>query len=143
MNLARISVYLSGGHLSAKNTLVYNLTPTPQSLAVSFVTPPTVVRFLDNCSYQINLTTTDSVGSFQVQASNDYYVNEGNDNVVQNPGNWVKLTLAGGTPFVNAANDNIIIDLNQIPFYALRISYTPTVPGTGTCTIFVTDKRLG
>ncbi len=129
--------------MARKNTLVYNLTPTPQSLAADFSTAPTVVRYLDNCSYQINLTTTDSVGTFVVEASNDYAVNEGNDSVVTNPGTWVALTLAGGTPFVNGADDTIIINLNQLPFYAIRLTYNSTVAGTGTCTIYVTDKQLG
>lgn len=133
-----------------KNTLVTQVGPngfgaqaTPFSLASSFTTPATVVRNLDNCSYQINITTSDSVGTFAVQVSNDYYVNEGNDNVVENAGNWTTLTLAGGTPFADAANDTIVINLNQLPFYAVRLAYTAGTPGTGTCTVFVTDKQIG
>lgn len=136
--------------MSRKNTLVTQLGPngagpsaTPFSLSASFNSPPTVVRHLDNCSYQINVTTTNSVGTFQVQVSNDYYVNEGNDSVVVNPGTWIPLTLAGGTPFVAAANDNIVINLNQLPFYAIRLAYTAGTPGTGTATVFITDKVLG
>lgn len=126
--------------MSRKNVLVTPLVIN-QSLAASFTTSPTVVRYLDNCSYQINVTTTNSTGSFQVQASNDYYVNEGNDSVVQNPGNWVALTLSG-TPLVAGANDNIIINLNQLPFYAIRLAYTSTVAGTGTASVYITDKAL-
>lgn len=147
MNLRVIAPYLPGGNvlMSAKNTLVYNLTPTPQSLSTDFISPPTVVRFLDNCSYQINVTTIDSVGTFVVEVSNDYYVDEGNNSVVSSQGNWVALQLSGGSgiPFVNAANDTIAISLNQLPFYAVRLRYTSTTAGTGTCAIFVTDKRLG
>lgn len=126
--------------MSRKNVLVTPLVIN-QSLAASFTTAPTVVRYLDNCSYQINVTTTNSTGSFQVQASNDYYVNEGNDSVVQNPGNWVALTMSG-TPTVAAANDNIIINLNQLPFYAVRLAYISTIAGTGTASIYITDKAL-
>lgn len=136
--------------MSRKNTLITQVGPNavgPQatsfSLTTSFTSSPTVVRYLDNCSVQINVTTTDSVGTFQLQVSNDYYVNEGNDSVVMNPGNWVPLTLAGGTPFVAAQNDNIVVNLNQLPFYALRLAYISTTPGTGTCTVYISDKAIG
>ena len=135
--------------MSRKNTLVTQIGPngagpaaTSFSLSSSFTSPATVVRFLDNCSVQINITTTDSTGTFAIQVSNDYYVNEGNDSVVENAGNWTSLTLAGGTPFANAANDTIVISLNQLPYYAVRVAYTSTIAGTGTCTIFMTDKEL-
>lgn len=128
--------------MSRKNTLVHTLI-TNKSLSADFVSPPTVVRFLDNCSYQIVVTTTDSIGTFAVQASNDYYVNEGNDNVIQNTGTWNDLTLAGGTPFTNGINDTIMINLNQLPFYAIRLIYRSTTAGTGTCSIYVTDKMIG
>lgn len=138
-----------------KSTLVTQLGPNgaiplaesssaaPFDLSTGFVTPPTVVRFLDNCSYQIIVNTTDSVGTFAVQASNNYYVNEGNDYVVMNPGTWNDLTLAGGTPFVSATDDTIIVNLNQLPFYAIRLIYRSTTPGTGTATIYITNKQIG
>lgn len=128
--------------MARKNTLVTPLVLN-QSLAATFHSNPTVVRNLDNCSYQINITTTDSQGTFAVEVSNDYYVNEGNDNVVQNAGTWVPLTLAGGTPSVAAANDTIVINLNQLPFYAVRLTYNSTVAGTGHCSIYITDKQIG
>lgn len=141
--------------MSRKNTLVTQLGPSgavplaqstsapPFSLASSFSSLPTVVRFLDNCSYQINVTTTDSTGTFSVEVSNDYYVNEGNDSVVMNPGHWIPLTLAGGAPTVSAADTLITINLNQLPFYAVRLTYNSTIAGTGTATVFIADKVLG
>src|SRR5258707_10156084 len=101
-----------------------------QSLAASFHGPATVVRNLDNCSYQINIQTSDSIGTFQVEASNDYEPG-GPNNTAPNAGNWVPLTLGGGVPFVNAANDNIVIDLNQLPYNAIRLSYVSATAGTG------------
>lgn len=131
--------------MSAKNALVTQLPSSPTSfvfsLSTAFTSPITVVRNLDNCSYQINVTTTDSSGTFQVQVSNDYYV-EPNTNVVVNPGNWVTLTLSA-VPTVAATNTVATINLNQLPFYAIKLVYTPTTAGTGTCTIYVSDKRLG
>lgn len=127
---------------ASKANLVYQLLSN-QSLSASFTSPPTVVRTLDNCSYQINVTTTDSQGTFQVQVSNDYYVSEANSSDVINSGTWVPITLAGGTPTVAAVSTNIVINLNQLPFYAVRIAYISTTAGTGTCNCFITDKRIG
>jgi hypothetical protein len=127
--------------MGRKNTLVTQIAHA-QTLSSSFNSEPTVVRYMDNCSYQINIMTTDSTGTFSVQVSDDYYVNEGNDAVVTNPGNWATLTLSG-TPTVAASNDTIVINLNQLPFYAVRLAYTSTIAGTGTADIFVTDKVIG
>jgi hypothetical protein len=125
--------------MARKNVLTYELVGG-QSLSSSFTTSPTQIVYLDNCSYQINITTTDSIGTFAVQGSNDY---QSIENVITNPGNWIALTLGGGTPFVNASNDNIIIDLNQLPFSAIRLAYTSGTAGTGTCNIYLTCKQVG
>lgn len=125
--------------MARKNILTYQVASN-QSLSSNFITPVTVIEYLDNCSYQINLTTTDSIGTFSVQGSNDYN-QEGS--AVVNPGNWISLTLGGGTPFVNAANDLIIIDLNQLPFSAIRLIYSSGTSGTGTCNIYLTCKQVG
>lgn len=111
-----------------------------QSLSASFNTEATLIRYMDNVSYQINVTTTDSQGNFAVQVSNDYQVDEV-DNIA-NTGTWVSITLAGGAPIVSATSDQIAINLNQLGFNAVRLSYTATTAGTGTCNIFVLSKRL-
>ena len=128
--------------MSRKNVLPYKLA-IAQSLSASFNSAPTVIKNLDNISYQINLLTTNSIGTFAVQCSNDYEINSANDNAAVNPGTWVSLTLGGGTPFVNAANDSIIIDLNQLPYSAIRVAYTSSTPGTGTCDIYLLAKTVG
>ena len=112
-----------------------------QSLAASFNSAPTMITYLDNVCYQINITTSDSIGTFSVQASIDYE-QDINGNVV-NPGHWITLTLGGGTPFANAANDQIIIDLNQLPFNAVRLAYAAGTPGTGHCDIWILSKQIG
>lgn len=127
--------------MARKNILVYEVAAA-HSLSASFQTAATVINYLDNCSYQINITTSDSIGTFSVQGSNDYQVSDPMG-VIVNSGHWIDLTLGGGTPFANAANDNIIIDLNQLPFSAIRLTYTATTPGTGTCDIFLTCKQVG
>lgn len=126
--------------MARKNTVVYTLAAA-QSLAASFNTRPTLIRYLDNCSYQINITTTNSTGTFAIQVSDDYSVYEPTGDVV-NPGTWSPLPL-GGTPVAAGANDTITIDLNQLPFYAMRLSYTSSVAGTGTAGIYLTCKQLG
>lgn len=101
-----------------------------------------MITYLDNCSYQINITTTDSTGTFLVQGSNDYQAREAVQ--IPNVGNWVTLPLSGpnANPVVAAANDSILIDLKQLPFNAIRLSYTSTIAGTGVVDIFIECKEL-
>lgn len=128
--------------MARKNTLVHKLV-SDQSLASDFISPATVVKNLDNCSYQINVSTTDSTGTFSVEVSNDYQVNEVGNSTVINPGHWAVITLAGGSPTVAAEDDTIVINLNQLPFYAIRLVYSSNNPGTGTCSIYIANKQIG
>lgn len=125
--------------MSRKNTLKYPLL-IGQSLAASFISPVTFIRNTDNVSYQINTFTSTSTGTFTVQVSNDYAVSQ--DNTVTNPGTWVSLTLSG-IPVAQASSDNIGISLNQLPYDAIRLSYTSTIAGTGTCDVTLTSKQIG
>lgn len=125
--------------MSRKNTLKYQLL-TDQSLSASFISPVTFVRNTDNISYQIDVTTSDSIGTFSIEVSDNYAV--GPDNTVTNPGTWIPLTLSG-VPVVNAANDIIGISLNQLPYDAIRLVYTSSTPGTGTCSAIITTKTVG
>lgn len=109
------------------------------SLATSFTTDPVVIDYTDNVAIQFNIFTTNSVGSFTVEVSNDYIIQ--NNNVV-NPGHWLTLTLSG-TPSVSSANDEIGISLNQLPYSAIRVTYTSVTPGTGTCDIYFESKQVG
>ena len=126
--------------MSAKNT-VFQKVSSAQSLSAAFTSPATVIKYLDNCSYQINITTTNSTGVFTVQGSVDYQVNEPS-NLVTNPGTWTNLPLSNSI-VAAGANDTILVSLNQLPFNAIRVSYTPTVAGTGVADIFIEAKRLG
>lgn len=126
--------------MARKDTLLYNILPSLTSLVASFDSPATVIRYGDNVSYQINVTTTNSVGFFDVQVSDDYAV--GPDNTITNPGTWNTLTLSG-IPTVSGANDIISISLNQLPYFAIRLAYTSSVAGTGTTTAYITSKQVG
>lgn len=123
-----------------KNVLPPYITDSAHSLAASFTSVPVEIPFLDNCAFQINVTTTNSVGSFAVQGSLDY--SKGNALEKANTGNWINLTLGGGTPSVASQNDSILINLNEVPFKAIRLSYTSSVAGTGTCNIYVMAKMI-
>ena len=129
--------------MARKNVLRYPLAQS-QSLAAAFISPATYVKYLDNVSYQINLTTSDSTGAFAIQASNDYDIDE-TTGLGKNAGTWVTLPLGGGTgtPVAAGANDSILVDLNQLPFTAVRVIYTPTIAGTGTCDIWLVARTLG
>lgn len=113
-----------------------------QSLAATFTSPITMIRNLDNCAYQINITTSNSTGTFSVQVSDDYSP-DAPASAPANTGNWVDLTLGGGTPTVAAANDTIMINLNQLPFNAMRIKYTAGTAGTGHCDVWLVCKQVG
>lgn len=112
-----------------------------QSLSASFQSQPTMVSFQDNCVYQINVLTSDSQGTFTIQGSVDYQPRTAE--VSGNPGNWVDLSLGGDVLSVAAANDSMLIDLNQLPFNAIRVSYTASTPGTGIADIWVMCKTVG
>ena len=126
--------------MARKNTLEFQVA-TDQLLAADFTSPVTVVKTLDNCSYQINITTTDSTGTFSIQASDDYGINE-ITNDVTSPGTWVDLPI-GGTPVANAMDDVILVDINQVSFKALRVAYTAGVAGTGVCSIRLIGRQIG
>ncbi len=130
--------------MSRKNTVNKRLVAT-QSLAASFTSEPTVIEWLDNLCYQINITTSNSTGTFAVQASLDYSPSGSVDPMSPGAvsGNWVDLNLAGGTPTVAAANDSILIDLNQLPYKAIRLKYTSGTAGTGTCAIYIMGRMVG
>jgi hypothetical protein len=126
--------------MSRKNVLEPVKIASSQSLASAFQSQPTIVSQGDNVGYQISVDTTNSTGEFAVQVSMDYQPQGPNGPAVA--GEWSDLLLSG-TPTVAAANDIINISLNQLPFKAVRLAYTPTVAGTGTCDIFVSYKTVG
>lgn len=127
--------------MARKNSFISKLL-TAQSLAGSFTSPVTVVRGHDNISYQIDITTSNSTGSFALQGSNDYQP-PGPIDGQANPGTWTTLPLSGGTPTAGGSNDTILIDINQYPFNAVRLQYTPTVAGTGTASIWIMCRQIG
>lgn len=130
--------------MARKNTLIYQVV-TDQPLDTNFETVPTSVEYLDNCSYQIDITTTDSEGAFTLEGSNNYAINQVTG-VVANLGTWVPIDLGssdGTQPSVEAANDQIMIHMNQLPFLFIRLKYVGTTPGTGTVAIVLNCRQVG
>lgn len=126
----------------AKNVALKQIASN-QSLAASFTSEVTTIQWLDNISYQINIDTSNSEGTFVVEASLDYVPANNVQNAQANAGNWFALQLSGGTPAVEGQDDVIGIDLNQLPYRAIRLRYISTVAGTGTCNIFINCRQLG
>lgn len=130
--------------MARKNVLIHELRvngSTNISLAADFISEPTVITYMDNISFQINIDTSNSVGTFTIQGSDDYDVSNPGTGVV-NPGNWVDLPLSG-SPNANAADDSILIDMSQVPFVALRLVYDSSVAGTGTANAYIVSKQIG
>lgn len=127
--------------MSRKNVLLPVVLEAAKSLAASFTTTPTIINYQDNIAFQINVTTTNSTGTFSIQASMDYEPGV-NGSGPAAAGNFADLTLSG-SPTVAAANDVITISMNQVPYKALRLSYTSTIAGTGTAAILIMAKQVG
>lgn len=97
----------------------------------------TSIQFLDNIGVQFNFTGTPT-GTFQVQVSADYAQDElGN---VQNPGNWVPITLTPA-PVAAGSSGSVYIDLNELSAPWMRLAYVFT-SGTGSLNAFITAKML-
>ncbi len=126
--------------MSRRNVLLPATIATNQSLSTSFNSQVTMIPYGDNVSYQINVNTTNSVGTFQVEGSNDYSPNTP-DYPTLNAGNWTPLNMSG-VPTVNAASNTFLLNLNQVPYKALRIAYQSSTAGTGTCSILIGYKGL-
>lgn len=127
--------------MSRKLVLAPTLVETSKSLSTSFNSTPTMITNTDNVAYQINVTTSNSTGTFSIQGSVDYQ--PATANLPGVTGNWADLGLGGGTPTVAAANDTLIFNLSLLPFNALRVAYTSTIAGTGTCNIYIMTKQTG
>lgn len=97
----------------------------------------TNIEFMDNIGVQLNFTTSNAVGTFNVQVSMDYNQING---VVVNAGNWVNLALSP-SPVAASANNQIYIDLNQLSAPWIRTIYTAG-SGTGLLDGFICGKEI-
>lgn len=120
-----------------KNVLLpVNIAPA-QSLAASFSSAVTDIRFLDNISIQVNLLGGAPVGTFVVETCSDYKAfNPSTGNGVNGSGTWttaLSASTAGGFPMK-------FKDFQEAdPF--IRVSYVRT-GGAGTVDIFISAKAV-
>jgi hypothetical protein len=90
------------------------------------------VTYTDNVGIQLNFTGTPT-GVFAVEGSVDY------DDHLQT-GNWSELTFST-TPSAVGAADVHLLNLNQLPYKKIRVTYTES-SGSGTLNIYVMSKGL-
>lgn len=116
-----------------KSTLVPVKIAAAQSMAANFSTAPTDIRYQDNITYQVNVTSGTGIGVMDVEVSSDY------NPLTSNAGNWTALGVA-----YRAVIDGTgvgVFDLNQLgPCYS-RLTYTRT-SGTGAMDIYVSGKQV-
>lgn len=133
--------------MARKNVLAPVKIATAQSLASSFNSSPTIISYEDNIVYNIKVTTSDSTGTFKLQCSPDYVPSAApTQSSSAATGTWYDLAMSGdnlGVPTVNAANDSMTLKLTQVSFKAIRLAYTSSVAGTGTCDIYITANTVG
>lgn len=97
------------------------------SLSASFYSPITTVKLGDSVTYQIDILSTDSTGTFFAQCSDD----------------GVSFADMGICGIVSAANDVAVTQIDPADTFYYRIRYSPTIPGTGSCQIRVGYKPKG
>jgi hypothetical protein len=121
--------------VSRKN--VYNyviLNGVDASISFDTFSSPTTINFLDNAGIQI-FWTGNPVGEFKVFVSNDKL--QGNEL----PTNWSELDF-GTSILIDSSNSDILINMNQLPFSYLAVSYE-AASGSGVITANLTTKMVG
>lgn len=84
------------------------------------------VTYTDNVGFQLSFTGTPS-GEFACEGTIDEV-------------SWSELTFSS-TPQATGSADTHLLNVNQIPYKKLRITYTRT-SGTGTLNVYVMSKGL-
>lgn len=109
------------------------------SMGASVTTTPTHIAFLDSIAVQIDVTTTDAVGTFALQGSCDYVKGDAENAAVT--GNWINITLSPVIPDAASADAHTLINMQQVAFPWIRLVYTRT-SGTGTLAVTITGKEI-
>jgi hypothetical protein len=84
------------------------------------------VTYTDNVGIQLNFTGN-PVGTFAVEGTID-------------ESSWSELSFSS-TPSAAGSADTHLLNLNQIPYKKIRVTYTRT-SGTGTLNVYVMSKGL-
>lgn len=109
---------------------------TNGSMAADIVSEVTIIQMLSLVSYSISWVGASPVGTISVEVSDDYAQDAAG--IVKNPGNWSTLPLST-TASVAGNADSGVIDIQQIPAYAIRLRFT-RASGTGTMQATVSGK---
>jgi hypothetical protein len=117
------------------------LLPYTQTAAMSAnaTTTPTHIAWLDNIAIQIDVTTSDAVGTFALQGSVDY--NKGDANSPAVTGNWIDITLSPVIPAAASADAHTLINMSNVAFPWIRLVYTRS-SGTGTLAVTIAGKEI-
>lgn len=100
---------------------------TNGSLGADFYSPASTVTYDDNVGYQVKYTG-DAIGQFYIQGT-------------INGEDWEDLELSAEIP-VEGAPGSFVVNLNQIPYYQLRLRFSHT-SGTGTLQAWIMTKTVG
>lgn len=121
------------------------LTPVPiiqaGDMSGDLTSTPVKIQFLDVVSMQLVFTDTPT-GTFEVQASLDYSVNDAGE--VTNAGTWVTVPVqdeTGSSPAATGSADQLMINMTQLAFPFIRLHYTAT-SGTGTLDVLASGKEI-
>lgn len=100
--------------------------------SVTQTSEATVVGQMDKLTYQCKFSAANS-GTFVVEAKSE----KSNGT----PGVWYELDF--GAPMTIAAETDVVMNLNELPFSHVRIKWTPDALQTGTLTVIVAAKAVG
>jgi len=110
----------------AKRTLDFSTLEVDKSMGATFQTASTNILHMDRVGYQISFTTSDAIGTFSVEVSNDDTV-------------WVALTLSAAVTAASS-DDDAFIDVETAAKF-VRLVYTRS-SGTGTLQAHITGKSI-
>jgi hypothetical protein len=107
-------------------------------MSANIVSPVTVAQYFDNIGFQIAWASADAIGTIAIEGSIDYQ-ERGPLGVPS--GTFYALTF---DPILNQPNSNnggYLVNVNQFPFTAYRVTYTRS-SGSGAMTVYWTGKMI-
>jgi hypothetical protein len=113
-----------------KNVLLPFKLLSNQSLSASFSSAPVTIQYIDNIGITLACTgVTTNTGAFRIECSIDGI-------------KWIDIGITPSMSLANA-NDDLIINLTQLPFAQLRVSFSPAGPTpNGSVVGYITGKMI-
>ncbi len=109
---------------------------TDNDMSADFTSAVTNIQQISHVSYSITWITSDAVGTFSVEVSNDYAISA--DGTVLNEGTWTAIDLST-TVATAGTDDNAFIDIQSLSAVWCRLKYTFT-SGSGELNAYVAGK---